>query len=766
MSTFHITCTTCRARLKVKDESAIGLVLSCPKCGSMVQVLAPDPARETSPPTSEMPARLGAATPHDSMQETLADFSLPDEFVSAPTEMTRGPSVKETRSVSEGSSRRAATSEAAAAQGESRQNMGDSSSETRVDGFGDPSQFETPLEMPPEPASAPPMPTSDEPPESPRLDQQWISQETRQMRQWLLAGAAMVFGVLIVVALIGFMLSQQRGVETATGNSTPDPNDVTATANGANDASSAESNPTESNPAESNPTESGDPTSAPVTSANPAESPDQPPALPALPVAPSPDDALPPVAPAQPAPAPTNDAEPAPGAEGPAPPAPPEPGGDALGPPGLRPAGAELLGPISPLDGEDAMRELLSDQNFAGLESMIEEGAKPGSPITAPDPDRDTIVNRLKGEVDPPRRPPGVNIDAPEQLKAIIPELQCDDVALQSFLQFIMSVSTVPITVDPDVFIHTEVTPQSKVSCRATDASVLQILTTAVQPLGLAVEVGPRHARLVLDRRAELINYGFPTEDLGATPEQRQWLVATIKAVVEPGMWAPVGPGDVTWADDQTLSVKQSRRGMFEVVQLLNTLRTARQLEPRSKRPPARFALGTRRTRALEKLAKLTSVNFRNPAPLEDVLAKLTEQTEMQFAIDWQAIEAEGWNRGTEATLLTHRESLGEALRLLLTPMALDYLVLDADLIVLTTPQGVSEWPELAVYAVPDLVPEGNDIELALEQVRSRLGAELFAPETGNALAFDPDSRSLIARLPQSRQRQLQLVIAEHRRDD
>ena len=73
--------------------------------------------------------------------------------------------------------------------------MGDSSSETRVDGFGDPSQFETPLEMPPEPASAPPMPTSDEPPESPRLDQQWISQETRQLRQWLLAGAAMVFGV-------------------------------------------------------------------------------------------------------------------------------------------------------------------------------------------------------------------------------------------------------------------------------------------------------------------------------------------------------------------------------------------------------------------------------------------------------------------------------------------------------------------------------------------------------------------------------------------
>jgi hypothetical protein len=38
---FTIQCTTCRARLKVKDESAIGDILACPKCGSMVQVVPP-----------------------------------------------------------------------------------------------------------------------------------------------------------------------------------------------------------------------------------------------------------------------------------------------------------------------------------------------------------------------------------------------------------------------------------------------------------------------------------------------------------------------------------------------------------------------------------------------------------------------------------------------------------------------------------------------------------------------------------------------------
>jgi hypothetical protein len=38
---FTIQCTTCRARLKVNDESVIGDILACPKCNSMVQIIPP-----------------------------------------------------------------------------------------------------------------------------------------------------------------------------------------------------------------------------------------------------------------------------------------------------------------------------------------------------------------------------------------------------------------------------------------------------------------------------------------------------------------------------------------------------------------------------------------------------------------------------------------------------------------------------------------------------------------------------------------------------
>lgn len=49
---FFTTCTTCAARLKVRDQAAIGQIFACPKCGSMVMVDAPADDSATS---EEMP---------------------------------------------------------------------------------------------------------------------------------------------------------------------------------------------------------------------------------------------------------------------------------------------------------------------------------------------------------------------------------------------------------------------------------------------------------------------------------------------------------------------------------------------------------------------------------------------------------------------------------------------------------------------------------------------------------------------------------------
>ena len=57
MELFSVTCITCRSRLKVRHESAIGQILACPKCIGMVEIKAPPgwkpPAKAASAPSSK-----------------------------------------------------------------------------------------------------------------------------------------------------------------------------------------------------------------------------------------------------------------------------------------------------------------------------------------------------------------------------------------------------------------------------------------------------------------------------------------------------------------------------------------------------------------------------------------------------------------------------------------------------------------------------------------------------------------------------------------
>ena len=75
MEPFSIACTTCRARLKVRDPAAIGQILACPKCGSMVLIEAPVgmtlPKFTTSPGASPGAPRIQVSD-SDSLADTVS----------------------------------------------------------------------------------------------------------------------------------------------------------------------------------------------------------------------------------------------------------------------------------------------------------------------------------------------------------------------------------------------------------------------------------------------------------------------------------------------------------------------------------------------------------------------------------------------------------------------------------------------------------------------------------------------------------------------
>lgn len=90
MELFTITCTTCRARLKVREMAAIGQILACPKCDSMVQVAPPPgwqpptesaigaPERTNSPPSTGSTITLRIPPPSDKRRASAPTPTKPD----------------------------------------------------------------------------------------------------------------------------------------------------------------------------------------------------------------------------------------------------------------------------------------------------------------------------------------------------------------------------------------------------------------------------------------------------------------------------------------------------------------------------------------------------------------------------------------------------------------------------------------------------------------------------------------------------------------
>ena len=69
---FTIDCLTCRRRLAVRSEAAIGAILNCPKCGSMVPVIPPEGWIPPGRPPAEVASATTGAAPADALSEPAA----------------------------------------------------------------------------------------------------------------------------------------------------------------------------------------------------------------------------------------------------------------------------------------------------------------------------------------------------------------------------------------------------------------------------------------------------------------------------------------------------------------------------------------------------------------------------------------------------------------------------------------------------------------------------------------------------------------------
>ncbi|MBW3598174.1 MAG: hypothetical protein KY475_13000 [Planctomycetes bacterium] len=730
MASFYISCTTCKSRLKVRDESAVGEIHTCPRCGSMVMVTPPRPhqmaggASDSSHDGIIAPAAAGAGGASSPLSFTFEDAAEMLAPAAAPPAATAGAPPKRINQWADTVEELPAQDASAGAASEPSAPASDAAWADTVDSESS-EKIATERDELSDAAA-------EEHVEPPAPGEAWGAPAAPGWRQWAFLGGAAAMGVSLAVAVFGyavFSANRSRTVNIAA----KEPSTVAE--NIASD---------EEQPADPGSEESSEPP-APVTTEEPqpAAPPDDASESETSPPEKSTPDAENEEAPAEADPSPA-----APERESPfeSPAAEPEEGALA--------GGSDLFDKFGEFLGSS---DLVSPLPSAAMPIEPE----PTDPPVEPAPEGSSEPS---AEVTPLPRPAPREVDVEARLADPIAGLEFDKVPLTDFLKVISDLSTIPISIQPEALAWRQLSPRSPVSVRQTETTVERALAAALAPLGLGFVADDGHLVIASHSAREnpLRRLTHPVEDLtGGDSDRRKELADLIQRLVAPESWKPAGAGAAI-AKDGGIEIEQSEAVHYRVIAFCESLRTARGLPPRTKFDAALFQPQVQQQAARKKLATPITLNFRQPSDLRTILAMFGEAAGVTILIDWQAAEEAGWPPGAQGSVVAGETPLGEALADLLAPMDLTYRVLDGATLEVTTPERLRTRIETEFYPVNELLSGETSPEALMDRIRNVFGPDRFGEGLAE-LHIDPQSKHLIAALPQPQQNELAAMLDEWR---
>ncbi len=747
MELFSISCTTCHAKLKVREPSVIGQILACPKCGSMVLVEAPPTWQPlTGAPADALTGQVEtsgerrrwraatspvAAAPPAPVENTFDDAaSILSDVPAHPTEsFVAGPPAHVAASEQLGE----ITSGQISVGGSPNVSL---SADTVVveSSEEDPPISDAALVEPPVHGQS----SLAAPPTDPLLlpNADWTTPATQRLLQWLMMSAAATVGVLLAFGLFVLVASRfsaapDNAAIAAADSDNEQPQNVEAPVENDDAASPADvANAADApKPADVEPAEAVEPVK-PVPPPQPAETNDQVTEKPVNPESP------------QPKPADTTPAD---------------------GPPGLVPrvegddtATATIDPNLDLIASTSKFTPFINDTPYTPPDTSIESPMETASLSTEVAADETRLP-----------RPAPRHVDVKQRLDDPIAALDFSDVPLADLVQFLSDMSTIPITLEPEALTFVRRTGDSAISVRERDTTVNGVLEATLTPLGLGFEESG--GQLVVTRLGPadgtLRQASYNVEDLaGKDSQQLAVLADLITSLIEPESWATNRGLGKLQVQDSSLVIQQSEPVHFQVFVFCEKLRVARGSSPRSSYDPSLFKIESRTARAQAKLATPISVNYVRPAPLVQILKRFGQTAGVRILVDWRAAATEGWPPNSEMTFTVDKQPLSDALVALLRPMDLTYRVVDENTLQVTTPQLLASRMELELYPVGDLLSDKLDVVGLTQRIRATLGDVHFEESGGTGvLRFDVPSQHLLAALPQPQQVALAKMLDELR---
>ncbi len=701
MEPFFLSCTTCQARLKVRDESALGQILACPKCGSMVLV-------ESPPGTTPSAGEPSQGKPKADSPRQAKSVVTPSTTPSQRDQSDSGPQLSgaQTPKTEAGVS--------GARPGRTFKFREDFEVPAEAAPPKTPRRMVTPA--PPRQASFGGTSAADPEAQTEPADQETPAAAAgpepdflRKHQQVLWIGAAAIGGVALALVVIALLSS-------GGGNTSPEPTAITEASNPGDPKSSDHALAPDESATGSVP--SVDDSAAPPSDDRPPQETHS-------------DDASP------------SNGEPSPGTKSPG------------------STNEAAAAPVDPVDVTSAdPPELAPDAEPAETDPAMADTstAPPPSSDSGEPPKYPLGENAALESIAPPPVAPDVSPEVSKQLSAALIEVKYPQVPLADFARFVFDFTTIPVTLDVDQLLAAGVNAETKLDFDLRGVTVEKMLTAALEPAGMTFAV-QQDQLLIIPLSGppdELVTQTYDVSDLAPTGDDAKSLGQIIRTLVDSKSWMTAG-GDATLTEtERSLEVLQSPVGQFHVTRFLDRLRTARGLLPRSDLPPDQLDLAPSFVRAAERLSVPLSVNFSDPVPLRRIFSHLETDTDLRVLIDWQALAQAGVTPATTVSISVESKPMSELLDQLLQPLKLEYRVLDAQTLQIGSQSSIFAHPELDFYTVKNL--SDTEAKRLIEEIKTTVGQPFFEGEgASGAILFDPPSHCLLVALPQPQQR----VIAQ-----
>ena len=399
------------------------------------------------------------------------------------------------------------------------------------------------------------------------------------------------------------------------------------------------------------------------------------------------------------------------------------------------------------------------------------QGRKPQTqfvekPAPQPDPAEKAAPGE-RGEPGPaevPARPPAELPDISARLAERLPAVQLERVPLLRAVEVLCSLSTLPISIDTDALAELDVGLDDAVSVDLQNTTVAEVLAKIAESRGLACVVEKTQVLLTspVAHRQQLVSRNYAVDDLAGDRAETETLGLLVQKLVAPESWQIAGGRGKLEAAARSLAITQTESIHHRITVFLEKLRVARGLPLRSSLDREQVKLQTCHAAARPLLQRELTVNFRQPAPLAEVLAFLAYTADAQIVMDHAALASAGITAAAKASVAVSNQPLAVALRELLTPLGLAYRVVDQRTIEITSRQALASRLELEFYPVRPLVEKGHSAAELMETIRRRV-----APATWNdaggpaALYFDKSSACLIVLQSQPAQVAIEQLLAD-----